>query len=389
MRKTNFSDILSPTELAGSESICSSIQVIGKISQKCTRCGLCRSTCDFLKKYGLPGDIASGFQKDPSTCHKLAFSCSLCGLCAALCPLDLEPNRMFLGLRRRACENGRKESGRHRRLLKYEEIGISERYAWRSLPENCTSVFFPGCTLPGTRPKRTLQLYFLLQNRDPSLGLILDCCCKPSHDLGRQQLFENRFSSLNRKLTATGIEKIITACPNCYKVFSQYGKEVEVTTVYEHLATKGFVAKGRIDGIVTLHDPCVTRDKSGIHDAVRSLIHAHGLTIQEMRHTREKTLCCGNGGAVDKHLAKGWTNSRKEEADGRPILTYCAGCADRLGRSTPTFHLIDLLFEPEKTINGKVRVFRTPFTYLNRLWIKRTLERKNNYTPFLLPGEQQ
>jgi Fe-S oxidoreductase len=284
---------------------------------------------------------------------------------------------MFLGLRRIACENGHKESDRQRRLLKYEKTGISKRYAWKSLPEKCTSVFFPGCTLPGTRPKRTLQLYSFLQNRDPSLGLILDCCCKPSHDLGRQQLFENRFSSLNRKLTASGIKRIITACPNCHKVFTQYGKDVEVTTVYEYMATENFIGKGRIGGIVTLHDPCVTRDNCGIHDAVRNLIRAQGLTIKEMKHTKGQTLCCGNGGAVSRDLTQGWTESRKKEADGRPVLTYCAGCADRLGRSTPTFHLIDLLFEPERTINGKIKVFRAPFTYVNRLWIKRTLQRRN------------
>jgi hypothetical protein len=42
---------------------------------------------------------------------------------------------------------------------------------------------------------------------------------------------------------------------------------------------------------------------------------------------------------------------------------------------TPTFHLLDLLFEPEATMNGKAKTSRSLFTYLNRLKLKRFFQK--------------
>lgn len=39
----------------------------------------------------------------------------------------------------------------------------------------------------------------------------------------------------------------------------------------------------------------------------------------------------------------------------------------------PASHLLDLFFEPGKTISGTVRVSKAPFTYLNRLQLKKKL----------------
>jgi Fe-S oxidoreductase len=286
---------------------------------------------------------------------------------------------MFLDMRRDSFNNGNGNFLRHKRVLNYERKGTSKRYTWQTLKNDCTTIFFPGCALPGTRPQKTLQLYSYLQSHDPDMGLVLDCCSRPSHDLGRQPCFEAAFSNLNTTLIRKGIQKVIVACPSCYEVFSQYGKGLEITTIYEYMVRQGFAVKGCLHGEVTVHDPCVIREKSDLHDAVRTLIRAHGLTICEMTHAKEKTLCCGEGGAVasiDKNLSRQWGRRRKRESMGRPILTYCAGCAAELNKSSPTYHLIDLLFEPEKTINGKVRVSRAPITYLNRLCLKKTLQRQ-------------
>lgn len=357
----------------------SGIPTVIEAASKCNRCGLCRKDCAFLKRYGLPGDLAAEYLKDPSTIREIAFSCSLCRLCEVMCPIGLNPAEMFLDLRKDASINGGNVFAGYRNILSYERRGASQRYSWKKLPTGCTAVFFPGCTLPGTRPRKTLLIYDFLLARDRATGIVLHCCSKPSHDLGRQKTFEAAFSTLHHDLLASGVKKVITACPNCNKVFSQYGKGLEVTTIYELLAAEWYVAKGHINAEVTVHDPCVTRDKSSIHDAVRSLIRDHGLTIREMPHAKEKTICCGEGGSVacrETDLPAMWQTKRKQETNGLPILTYCAGCAANLGRFTPTYHLIDLLFEPKKTIDGKVRIWRAPFTYINRLRFKKTLQRQ-------------
>jgi uncharacterized membrane protein YdjX (TVP38/TMEM64 family) len=98
-----------------------------------------------------------------------------------------------------------------------------------------------------------------------------------------------------------------------------------------------------------------------------------GLTVQEMPHHGNRTFCCGEGGSVgfiNPDFAKNWGQLRKNEADDKKIIVYCAGCAHFLGFLTPTSHILDLLFEPENAISGQVKVTKAPFTYLHRLQLK-------------------
>jgi uncharacterized membrane protein YdjX (TVP38/TMEM64 family) len=48
-----------------------------------------------------------------------------------------------------------------------------------------------------------------------------------------------------------------------------------------------------------------------------------------------------------------------------------------LSRVTPTDHLVDLFLEPERTLAGRARVSRAPFTYLNRLRLKKNLQQQS------------
>jgi Fe-S oxidoreductase len=348
-----------------------------EMADRCTRCGLCQKDCGFLQRYGLPGDIAACHEADQASGWSASFVCSLCGLCTAVCPVGLDPARMFLDLRREAFTTGNGDLSEHSIVLNYEKKGTSKRYTWYALPGDCDTVFFPGCTLPGTRPATTLKLYEYLQAGDATMGIVLDCCTKPSHDLGRQGYFDTMFSELCRYLISAGVKRVLVACPNCHRVFSRYGKGLQVITVYEHLAASGFIPKKTANATMTVHDPCGIRGEAGIHTAVRTLIHSHGLTIREMKHIKERTLCCGEGGAVgciDESFSRQWGQLRGNEANGNRILTYCAGCAGMLGRIVPTDHLIDILFDPERTLAGKARVSKAPFTYLNRLRLKKHLQ---------------
>jgi uncharacterized membrane protein YdjX (TVP38/TMEM64 family) len=132
---------------------------------------------------------------------------------------------------------------------------------------------------------------------------------------------------------------------------------------------------------VTVHDSCAVRFEEGIHAAVRNLIADSGLTVEEMPHTRTKTLCCGEGGAVgflSPELAGNWGKLRRNEINGKRTITYCAGCANYLNSMTPTSHVLDLLFEPEAALTGKSKVSRAPLTYLNRLKLKNLLKKESD-----------
>lgn len=344
------------------------------VARGCTGCGACLADCAFLRRSGTPGDLAraalagrNGF--DP-------YQCSLCGLCGAVCPEGLAPGDLFLALRRETAGRGGLDLARYRRLLAYEARGHSRLFAWRGLPPGCDTAFFPGCSLPGTRPGTAWRLFSELRRHLPRLGVVLDCCHKPSHDLGRQEFFAERFAEVLAPLREHGVGRVLTACPGCHTVLSRHAAPLAVQTVYEFLAERGLSAPGRAAGRVTVHDPCPLRRADGVQDAVRRLLAGAGLEVEEMRSSRGRTLCCGEGGAVGcvaPELSAAWGRRRGEEAAGRRIVTYCAGCAGFLSRVAPTVHLADLLCDPGLALAGRARVARAPFTYLNRLLLKRRL----------------
>ncbi len=349
--------------------------LIDDVKQRCIDCPKCRAECAFLEQYGTPREIALNYDPAENRWLLMAYECSLCGLCGQVCPVGLQPEKMFLEMRREAVDRNTAPLPEHGVLMSYERRGASRRFSYYSLPRDCHTVFFPGCTLPGSRPNQTIAIYEHLKQTDPVLGVVLDCCCKPSHDLGRSDYFSAMMDEMKIFLVGHGIKEIITACPNCYTVFKEYGEPLQVTSVYEVLAQNGLPDTGRIeDGmVVSIHDPCVTRTRGEIHKAVRKLAEAKGFSIVDMLHARGNTICCGEGGCVglvSPALANNWTGRRREEADGRMLLTYCAGCADRLNQQMPVCHILDAVLDPGAVESGKVKVSKSPLTYLNRLRLK-------------------
>jgi Fe-S oxidoreductase len=266
-------------------------------------------------------------------------------------------------------------------MLAYQRRGISKSYSWYGIPEGCDTVFFPGCTLPGTRPEITFNLFHLLESMIPSIGIVLDCCTKPSHDLGQETFFRAMFGEMKSFLLENGVRHILTACPNCFGIFDKYGEGLTVRPVLEVMLQNKIPEKKSLGHTITIHDPCAVRFKPDIHKGIRQLTSSQGFHLEEMPHTKERTLCCGEGagvGSISKRLAGKWGNLRKIEANGKTVVTYCAGCVSYLGKVMPALHVLDLMFDPEQALKGKARVSKAPFTYLNRLKLKRKLKKYIN-----------
>ncbi len=349
------------------------------MKNRCTECGNCVRNCNFLSQYGTPKSISIEFDFNTPLHREIAYECSLCGLCATVCPEKLDPGLLFLAIRRRHVESGYFKKKPYRALIRYEACGTSPLFSWYGLPQGCDTVFFPGCALPGTRPAVTLQIYQHLREIIPSLGLVLDCCTKPSHDLGRTAFFHTVFGEMLAWLVRHGVRSVITACPNCTKIFRQYGQGLSVETIYEifqaHGLGKPLVPTSGIE--VSVHDPCALRDDPAVQTAVRGLLSDLGYTPVEMKHHKRFTVCCGEGGAVGcvkPQFARGWTAIRRREAGTRNLVAYCAGCTEFLNRATPTVHLLDLLFRQDPASKKKRTIARAPFTYWNRLVLKQKMK---------------
>ncbi|MBU0994886.1 MAG: VTT domain-containing protein [Proteobacteria bacterium] len=365
------------------------------VSNKCINCTKCITECAFLNENGTPGRIADNFALENPLWLRLAFDCSLCGLCSAVCPVGLSPEEMFLEMRREAVEHGVAPMPGHKGIIAYEKRGVSKKYSWYSLPDGCDTVLFPGCTFAGTRMDTTIALYEYLKQSRPQLGIVLDCCCKSSHDLGRNNFFHDMFTEMRNYLIDHGVTNVIVVCPNCYKVFETYGDILHVISAYELLtedetAKTTYAAAVRPNNasnstVMAIHDPCVLRNEKTIQDAVRKLVADRAFIIKEMPHSRKKTMCCGEGGAVGfitPEFSGTWSERRKEEAGNYRLLTYCAGCAGLLNRKIPTDHILDAVFFPQDVAAGKRKFARAPLTYFNRIRLKRYFQKHHPASVF-------
>jgi Fe-S oxidoreductase len=289
----------------------------------CKACGICQNECAFLTKYGNPGSIAKDCQTNPVEYLKASFECNLCGLCTSVCPKGLNPVTAFLEFRREAVKKGRVDLSKYKRLLNYEKRGASKKYSLYSLPENCDTIFFPGCTLTGSYPGHTIKTHEFLKKHIRNLGIVLDCCTKPSHDLGRQGYFEDMFFEMKSFLLQQDIKTIILACPSCQQIFTTYGKEFNVISAYEiisrhdpensNLKNNEQGSTRQISGSITIHDPCQARFETAIQDSVRAIAKARGIQVIKTKHTGRKTFCCGEGagvGCTSPGFSRTWAQKR-------------------------------------------------------------------------------
>ena len=322
----------------------------------CTSCGECVRPCSFLLQQGTPAAIAG--RGDAESNLLSAYGCSLCGLCDAVCPEGLSPSAMFLAMRQEAVSRGLIDLKAYAPWLSYEKTGAFPLFRRDLIPAGCTTVFFPGCSLPGTRPDAVQELFRRLRRIEPTTGLVLDCCGKISHDLGLTERFTSLFNRLSTRLTNKGITRILTACPGCSKMLRKHAESFEVVSVYEVLlegqgaGLKGqnsnfFLAPGpcTLDPVV-IHDPCPARFDAAQQTAVRQLVQSCGYRIEELSSHGQTTRCCGQGGMVEGCVPgtiKQESSIIAAQTAGRPVVSSCGACCETLASTTPTAHIADLL----------------------------------------------
>ena len=340
--------------------------LLADMARLCTSCGVCVRSCDFLRRSGSPAALARQGMEDDATLLR-AYECSLCGLCDALCPLRLPSAKLFLAMRREAVKKGRVDAKTYRPWLTYEKLGGALPFRRYALPPGCTTVFFPGCSLPGSRPQAVLSLLGALRRDDPAVGLVLDCCGKISHDLGYGESFERIFEGLRRRLQGSGVRRILTACPGCDLMLRKLGGDFEVRGIYEVLTEREAVAGVEQNrGTVAVHDPCPSRFDPSRQQAVRELIRRAGYTIEELPEHGRTTRCCGQGGMVEG--VRPGTVEREAariaaQAPGRLLVSSCAACVNALGRRAEAYHVVDL-------IGGEALPSRRPLSSTRR-WFNR------------------
>jgi Fe-S oxidoreductase len=298
--------------------------------------------------------------------EEMLWECVTCGACVYECPVDIEHVDMIVGMRRNQVMMESRFPREAQGMLNNVESsgnpwGITGegRMAWAKgmedeirvvpaggrVPDDVEYLFFVGCAgASDDRAIRTTRAVArLLLDAGVSFAVLggnETCNGDPARRIGNEFLYQEIAKANVETFDNAGVRKIITQCPHCFntigKEYPDYGGRYEV--IHHAQLLSRLVAEGKLtpkvplDLNVTYHDPCYLARHDKVMDDPRLVVRATGARSEEMHRCREKTFCCGAGGArffMEETAGKRINLERIEEAVGTSpdvVGTACPFC---------------------------------------------------------------
>jgi Fe-S oxidoreductase len=359
----------------------------------CTECGRCKDACpafqtgkplsmkgvnDSLKhhlmaqrtallsggeaKSGLPPLIGDVISEDT------LWSCTTCGYCEAACPIELELLPKVYKLRQHRVMMDGEFPAELKNVFDAYEV---QSNPW-GLPADTRGDWAKGLDVPLIRNADDMAevewLFYvgsaesfdqngqkiarafvevlreagvtfgILGAQEPTTG---ECVRRAGNEMLFQQLATTLVESFNR----LGVRKIVTCDPhalnslrNEYPEFGGHWEVVHHTQLIDRLLAEKRVEVLPSHERVLLHDPCYLGRHNGEFDAPRAVLGRVAKDgLLEFPLHREKSMCCGAGGArmwMEEHLGTRINVARVEQ--GLPlqpsvIATACPYCSVMLG----------------------------------------------------------
>ena len=216
-------------------------------------------------------------------------------------------------------------------------------------PKNSRDLLWVGCTdrmLP-----RTLDESHALRNV-AKFGGPDDCCGGWVVQGGLLDEGYRIAKRLVNRFMDCRFERLVVSCGHCQKVLTKIVPEslgielpFPIISIYEYFLEMIQTGSTRVTPInidTAISDSCFGCENGDEYlDAIRNLASTVGMTVSEMPHNREDSLCCGYGGLFnDGKIAKVVKTALVKckdlaEAGKKHVVSYCPGC-----------HLLNHYFQP-------------------------------------------
>jgi Fe-S oxidoreductase len=328
-------------------------------TMSCTECGRCQDVCpayatgkalspkllimairDQAMAEG-PKTLADASYTPPpivpnAVTDDIVWDCVTCGACVRECPVGIEHIDHIIDLRRnlvmvqsrfpeeagtmlRDVDRSSNPWGRPQadRTHWAEGLGVRVLQPGDAAPD---ILFWVGCAPAFDERARqgavsTAKLMLAAGVDFAILGPREACTGDPARRMGDEYTFQRLAGENVGTLNEAGVKKIVTTCPHCFNSigneYPDFGGHYEVVHHTEFLAE--LIRDGKLNPLageqkITYHDSCYLARHNDVRSQPRELVAAVGQAI-EMPRNRERTFCCGAGGA------RMWM----EEKRGRPI----------------------------------------------------------------------
>ncbi|MBK7904761.1 MAG: (Fe-S)-binding protein [Proteobacteria bacterium] len=354
----------------------------------CTECGRCKDACpafqtgkplsmkgvnDSLKRHlleqreailaggeakaNLPALVGDVISEDT------LWSCTTCGYCEAACPIELELLPKFYRLRQhRVMMDGEFPAELKNVFDAYEvqsnpwglpadtrgRLGQGPRRA--AHPQRYGHGYYVGSAESFDQNGQRIARAFVEILREAGVRFGILGAQEPStgecvRRAGNEMLFQQLATTLVESFNGLGVKRIVTCDPHAFNSlrneYPAFGGRWEIehhTQLIDRLLAEKRIEVRPTHERVLLHDPCYLGRHNGEFEAPRAVLGRVAKDeLLEFPLHREKSMCCGAGGArmwMEEHIGTRINVTRVEQGlQQRPnvIATACPYCSVMLG----------------------------------------------------------